>query len=99
MLNYEYFFFSECPLLSALLPPDVYCTIDSMCLGIECCINVKLFMHFRSVKVYARLDPDKIDFHFGVDEFQKTISFGRGSMSDGNSFKFIMIQFKKSTVR
>ncbi|XP_071145135.1 uncharacterized protein [Mytilus edulis] len=74
---------NKCPLLSALLPPDVYCTIDSMCLGIECCLNVKLFMYLRSVKVSARLDPEKIDFHFGVDEFQKTIAFGEGSMSDG----------------
>ncbi|CAC5401161.1 unnamed protein product [Mytilus coruscus] len=74
---------NKCPLLSALLPSDVYCTIDSMCLGIECCINVKLFIFLRAVKVYARLDPDKMDFHFGIDEFQKTISLGRGSLNDG----------------
>ncbi|CAG2211662.1 unnamed protein product [Mytilus edulis] len=74
---------NRCPLLSALLPSDLYCTFDSMCMGVECCINVKVLVFLRTVKVFARLDPDKMDFHFGVDEYKGTVSFGSGSLTDG----------------
>ncbi|XP_052083601.1 uncharacterized protein LOC127720901 [Mytilus californianus] len=74
---------NQCPLLSALLPSDLYCTFDSMCMGVECCVNVKVLVFLRTVKVFARLDPDKMDFHFGVDEYKGTVSFGSGSLTDG----------------
>ncbi|XP_063420822.1 uncharacterized protein LOC134706043 [Mytilus trossulus] len=74
---------NQCPLLSALIPSNVYCTFDSMCMGVECCINVKILIFLRTVKVFARLDPEEMDFHFGIDVFKKSISFGSDSLYDG----------------
>ncbi|CAC5381353.1 unnamed protein product [Mytilus coruscus] len=63
---------NQCPLLSALIPSNVYCTFDSMCMGVECCINVKILIFLRTVKVFARLDPEEMDFHFGIKQNMDT---------------------------
>ncbi|VDI06314.1 Hypothetical predicted protein [Mytilus galloprovincialis] len=64
---------NQCPLLSFTMPENLVCTFDPMCMGVECCINVKLFMFLHTVKAYARFDPCQMEFHYGIDDWHNSI--------------------------
>ena len=61
--------------MSFTMPKDLVCTFDPMCMGVECCINVKLFMFLHKVKAYARFDPCQMEFHYGIDDWHGSIAF------------------------
>ncbi|XP_048250793.1 uncharacterized protein LOC124111176 [Haliotis rufescens] len=64
---------NKCPAMKIGMPKNIYCTFDSMCLGLECCAHFKLFMFRKAYKVYARLDPCEFQFVVGVEKkFEKT---------------------------
>ncbi|XP_076116635.1 uncharacterized protein LOC143084113 [Mytilus galloprovincialis] len=63
----------KCPLLSFTMPENLVCTFDPMCMGVECCINVKLFMFLHTVKAYARFDPCQMEFNYGIDDWHNSI--------------------------
>ena len=76
-------FISGCPWMAITTPDNVYCTYDSMCLGVECCLNVKLFMFLYTVKAYARYDPCDYTLSVGLQGYNYTIKFDMGY--DGKS--------------
>ena len=39
---------SVCPTLDLGLPPDMFCTVDEKCLGVECCLEVSV-SYFKKV--------------------------------------------------
>ncbi|XP_038062441.1 uncharacterized protein LOC119732930 [Patiria miniata] len=63
----------RCPLLQVSLPKNVYCRIDKSCLGVECCMNVKLFMVSLAFKAFMRFDPCEFQFVLGVNSWNYTI--------------------------
>ncbi|KAL5015120.1 hypothetical protein ScPMuIL_009390 [Solemya velum] len=67
---------NQCPFLSFTMPKNMYCTFDSMCLGVECCFNMKIFMFLKTFKAYVRFDPCDLEFHIGFHTWKKTISLG-----------------------
>ena len=68
----------ECPMLSLGLPEAMYCTMDELCLGMQCCLDMKVAMFRMVYKIYARFDPCAFALVVGVDhpvnKFEK--SFG-----------------------
>ncbi|XP_022102001.1 uncharacterized protein LOC110985344 [Acanthaster planci] len=63
----------RCPLLQVSLPKNVYCKIDESCLGVECCMNVKVFMVSLAFKAFMRFDPCEFQFVLGVNQWNHTI--------------------------
>ncbi|XP_022103294.1 uncharacterized protein LOC110986022 [Acanthaster planci] len=63
----------RCPLLQVSLPKNVFCKIDPSCLGVECCMNVKLFMVSLAFKAFMRFDPCEFQFVLGVNSWNYTI--------------------------
>ena len=64
------------------MPDNVVCTFDSMCLGIECCVNIKLAVYLSTINVFARFDVEDVKFVYGVNDFIQEIQLG--SSHDGN---------------
>ena len=62
-----------CPLLQVSLPKNVYCKIDESCLGVECCMNIKLFMVSLAFKAFMRFDPCEFQFIIGVNSWNYTV--------------------------
>ncbi|KAK6174798.1 hypothetical protein SNE40_013376 [Patella caerulea] len=63
---------SKCPGMSLRLPKNMYCTFDQHCLGLECCVHLKVFMFLKTYKLYARFDPCNLEFVLGIkDKFEK----------------------------
>lgn len=60
--------------MSFTMGDNLVCTFDSMCMGVECCMNVKLFMFLHTVKAYARFDPCQMAFHYGIDDWHGNIT-------------------------
>ena len=60
------------------LPDSVYCRFDPSCIGVECCITVKLYVVSLAFKVYARIDPCKLKFVAGVNSKNYTVEFKKG---------------------
>ncbi|XP_052071172.1 uncharacterized protein LOC127709610 [Mytilus californianus] len=71
-------FISGCPWMAITTPDNVYCTYDSMCLGVECCLNVKLFMFLYTVKAYARYDPCDYRLSVGLGDDSYSVQFDMG---------------------
>ncbi|XP_071150837.1 uncharacterized protein [Mytilus edulis] len=69
---------NRCPWMAITTPDNVYCTYDSMCLGVECCLNVKLFMFLYTVKAYARYDPCDYTLNVGLQDYNYSIKFDMG---------------------
>ncbi|XP_072033446.1 LOW QUALITY PROTEIN: uncharacterized protein [Amphiura filiformis] len=65
----------RCPLMLISVPNNIYCRFDPSCLGLECCMNIKLFMISLSFKVYARIDPCELEFVMGLNSWNYTVSF------------------------
>ncbi|XP_033637389.1 uncharacterized protein LOC117298318 isoform X2 [Asterias rubens] len=63
----------RCPLLQVSLPKNVYCKIDESCLGVECCMNIKLFMVSLAFKAFMRFDPSEFQFIIGVNSWNYTV--------------------------
>ncbi|XP_062579219.1 uncharacterized protein LOC134241150, partial [Saccostrea cucullata] len=76
-----------CPLLSFTMPKNnVYCTFDSMCLGLECCINIKFAVFLKILKVWARFDPcasPQMFFTLGLDSYTYRIEIPSDITYDG----------------
>jgi hypothetical protein len=53
-------------------------TYDSMCLGVECCLNVKLFMFLYTFKAFARYDPCQNELRLGFGDDKYTVKFDVG---------------------
>ena len=66
-----------CPWMAISTPDNIICTYDSMCLGLECCLNVKLFMFLYTVKAYARYDPCERTLNIGLGEEHHKIQLDR----------------------
>eukprot|EP00105_Crassostrea_gigas_P044415 XP_019928563.1 PREDICTED: uncharacterized protein LOC105342369 [Crassostrea gigas] len=75
----------SCPLMSFTMPRNVYCTFDSYCLGVECCINVKLAIFLKVFKFWARFDPcaDPMQFVMAFDKYNYTIKITGSLNFDG----------------
>ncbi|XP_033637723.1 uncharacterized protein LOC117298529 [Asterias rubens] len=63
----------RCPLLQLSLPKNVYCKIDESCFGVECCMNIKLFMVSLAFKAFMRFDPCEFQFIIGVNSWNYTV--------------------------
>ena len=67
-------------MLSLGLPEAMYCTMDELCLGLECCLDMKVALFRMVYKIYARFDPCASALVVGVEHpvnnFEK--SFGPG---------------------
>ncbi|XP_062616058.1 uncharacterized protein LOC134277763, partial [Saccostrea cucullata] len=76
----------NCPLVSFTMPKNVYCTFDHYCLGMECCVNVKLMMFLKVFKFYARLDPcsNPLKFVFGFDQYNYTVEINETQIYEVN---------------
>lgn len=74
--------------MSFTMPKNVYCTFDSYCLGVECCINVKLAMFLKVFKFWARFDPcaDPMQFVMAFDKYNYTIKITGSLNFDGQLF-------------
>ncbi len=57
------------------IPGSIYCRFDPSCLGLECCVNIKLFMVHLSIKAYVRIDPCKLEFVIGLNSWNYTVNF------------------------
>lgn len=79
------FSFVGCPLLTFTMPKTVYCTFDSMCLGLECCINLKFAIFLKVFKVWARFDPctTPMLFSLGLDSLTYKIEIPVDSSYEG----------------
>ena len=73
-----FLFVIGCPWMAITTPDNVYCTYDSMCLGVECCLNVKLFMFLYTFKAFARYDPCQNELHLGFGDDKYTVKFDVG---------------------
>ena len=60
-------------------PGNIFCMYDPMCLGVECCLNVKLFMFLYTVKAYARYDPCDYTLNVGLQGYNYTIRLNMGN--------------------
>lgn len=81
-------FLTACPLLSFAMPKNVYCTFDSMCLGLECCINLKFALFVKVFKIWARFDPcatPHMLFSIGLDSYIYTVEIPANITFDGNN--------------
>ena len=86
------FLVSECPLISFTMPTkNVYCTFDTMCMGVECCINAKVFIFLKVFKAYARFDPCEFKFVLGLDTWNYTYEFPKISFDGKVIFCFICL--------
>ncbi|XP_041378093.1 uncharacterized protein LOC121390363 [Gigantopelta aegis] len=84
---------NRCPGISLSLPKNVFCTIDSECLGIECCAFFKLGIFRKTFKLYARLDACNLQFIVGVEKkFEKVFGANDGlkDMYTGNMLIIII---------
>ncbi|KAK3102203.1 hypothetical protein FSP39_009587 [Pinctada imbricata] len=66
---------NKCPLLQFNMPKKVYCTFDSLCLGMECCMNVKLSLFLKVFRAYVRYDPCDYNISMGIDTFKFQYQF------------------------
>eukprot|EP00105_Crassostrea_gigas_P038494 XP_019922642.1 PREDICTED: uncharacterized protein LOC105327901 [Crassostrea gigas] len=76
----------SCPLLSFTMPKNVYCTFDSMCLGLECCINLKFALFVKVFKIWARFDPcatPHMLFSIGLDSYTYIVEIPANITFDG----------------
>ena len=82
-----YHFISGCPLISFTMPKNVYCTFDSYCLGLECCINVKLMMFLKVFKAWARFDPctTPMKFTMAFENYKYEIDINLSLEFDGKN--------------
>lgn len=69
--------------MSITMPDNVVCTFDQMCLGMECCMHIKLAIFRSSIRVFARLDPKEMKFVYGINGYAWTIKLASGSNFDG----------------
>ena len=85
--NDIYHFISGCPLISFTMPKNVYCTFDSYCLGLECCINVKLMMFLKVFKAWARFDPctTPMKFTMAFENYKYEIDINLSLEFDGKN--------------
>ncbi|VDI70196.1 Hypothetical predicted protein [Mytilus galloprovincialis] len=65
----------RCPWMYITTPDNMYCTYDSMCLGLECCMKVKFLMFLYTIKAYARYDPCQYQFSFGIGDHNYTLKY------------------------
>ncbi|XP_062593831.1 uncharacterized protein LOC134255325, partial [Saccostrea cucullata] len=76
-----------CPLMTFTMPKhNVYCTFDSMCLGLECCVNMKFAIFLKVFKVWARFDPcasPRMLFNLGIDSYTYKIEIPTDISYDG----------------
>ncbi|XP_076076028.1 uncharacterized protein LOC143046852 [Mytilus galloprovincialis] len=70
---------NRCPWMAISTPGNIFCMYDPMCLGIECCLNVKLFMFLYTVKAYARYDPCDYTLNVGLQGYNYTIRLNMGN--------------------
>ena len=55
-------------MLSLGLPPQMYCVVDDQCLGLECCLDIKVMFFRKTYKMYARYDPCNTSLAVGMQE-------------------------------
>ncbi|XP_066300826.1 uncharacterized protein [Branchiostoma lanceolatum] len=56
-----------CPFLTLSLPDNVYCTVDDLCLGVSCCVDLQVWKFRKSIKAYARFDIEEFTFKMGIE--------------------------------
>lgn len=81
--------------MSFTMPKNIYCTFDSYCLGVECCINIKLAMFLKVFKFWARFDPcaDPMQFVMAFDKYNYTIKITGSLNFDGQLLLFFLFVF------
>ncbi|KAL8609979.1 hypothetical protein ACOMHN_029472 [Nucella lapillus] len=66
----------KCPLLSLGLPKQLYCRVDEQCLGVECCLDIRVAFFRKVYKMYLRVDPCNLALVVGLRDplrhFEKT---------------------------
>ena len=76
-------------MLSLGLPEAMYCTMDELCLGLECCLDIKVALFRMVYKIYARFDPCAFALVVGIEhpvnKFEKSFGpgFGLGDIIGG----------------
>ncbi|WAR06113.1 hypothetical protein MAR_021482 [Mya arenaria] len=63
---------TKCPLMTLSMPDSkmLYCTMDDMCLGIECCMTIEVFdILAKTFKAFMRYDPDVPLLTFGFEDW------------------------------
>ncbi|CAG2196998.1 unnamed protein product [Mytilus edulis] len=70
---------NRCPWMAISTPGNIFCMYDPMCLGVECCLNVKLFMFLYTVK---KATPDMTHvttLNVGLQGYNYTIRLNMGN--------------------
>ena len=59
--------------------PDLgglYCRMDDMCLGIECCLTIEMLGMFqKTFRAFARFDPVDFTLSVGFESWKYTFEF------------------------
>ncbi|XP_066265951.1 uncharacterized protein [Branchiostoma lanceolatum] len=56
-----------CPFLTMKMPPNVFCTFSDLCLGISCCVELRMWNFFKTVKAHATFNISTFTFSFGIE--------------------------------
>ena len=54
--------------MSLGMAPEMACRVDQQCMGIECCVAVKLFMFKKNYRFYTRYDPCTFELVVGIND-------------------------------
>ncbi|XP_070572594.1 uncharacterized protein [Ptychodera flava] len=54
------------------LTKNIYCTFEEHCLGVSCCMDLKLSHFHRSFTAYVSYDPCSFQLKLGADKWSKT---------------------------
>ncbi|VDI81101.1 Hypothetical predicted protein, partial [Mytilus galloprovincialis] len=83
-----------CPFMSITMPDNVVCTFDKLCLGVECCMHVKLALFRQHINIFARLDPPEMKFVFGINHYKTDVQLASGPSTDGKIIMTVNIELK-----
>ncbi|GFR58906.1 CCAAT/enhancer-binding protein zeta [Elysia marginata] len=63
---------NRCMTMSLGMAPEMACRVDQQCMGIECCLGVKLFMFRKNYRFYTRYDPCTMELVVGINDSYET---------------------------
>ncbi|XP_035662464.1 uncharacterized protein LOC118406510 [Branchiostoma floridae] len=56
-----------CPFLTLSVPSNVYCKFSDLCLGLTCCVDMKMWKFRKSIKAYAVFNITDFTFYMGIE--------------------------------
>ncbi|GFO16168.1 CCAAT/enhancer-binding protein zeta, partial [Plakobranchus ocellatus] len=63
---------NRCMTMSLGISEEMACHVDQQCMGIECCLGVKLFMFRKNYRFYTRYDPCTMELVVGINDSYET---------------------------